>query len=342
MALGQQQVAQPLGRASQRQPFQARPCLAELSREDPGPLHCETGILGEPSPESSRIDGLDDGIVRSLGRTVIVSGMRRRLGEELPAASRVDHGLLAVRPEAVKDDSAVPQEEDMAGCFPLAEHEAASTQGARLGKFGQGFWQPVFAGRIRRVVKDRHMITIIFPTRPDRQNDARLPEGGMVRLAAFAATAVLALAACGIPPNAGHGEMEHAAHGAKDGAGTDARHSVRFPEPMRSHTLANMRDHLAALGEIQAALGRGDYDTAAVTAEQRLGMSSLDDHGAHDVAKFMPRGMQEAGTAMHRSASRFALTARDASVTGDLGSAVSALAEVNETCVACHAAYRLD
>ena len=102
------------------------------------------------------------------------------------------------------------------------------------------------------------------------------------------------------------------------------------------------RDHLAALGEIQDALARSDFDAAGRLAEQRLGMSSLTAHGAHDVAPFMPAGMQTMGTDMHHAASQFAVAAQDAAVTGDLGRALAALARVNRTCVACHAAYRLE
>ena len=116
---------------------------------------------------------------------------------------------------------------------------------------------------------------------------------------------------------------------------------VNFPEPMRTQTLANMRDHLLALAEIQDQLARGAYDKASDIAEQRLGMSSLGLHGAHDVAQFMPQGMQAAGTAMHRSASQFAIVAKDATVTSDLKGSVAALAKVTQTCVACHAAYRI-
>jgi hypothetical protein len=131
-------------------------------------------------------------------------------------------------------------------------------------------------------------------------------------------------------------------HAAASGVAPDNRQPVRFPEPLRSHTLANMRDHLQALGEIQEALARSDFDRAADIAERRLGMSSLEAHGAHDVARFMPPAMQEAGTAMHRSASQFATVAKDASVTGDLKPALAALARVNQTCVACHAGFRLE
>jgi cytochrome c556 len=102
-----------------------------------------------------------------------------------------------------------------------------------------------------------------------------------------------------------------------------------------------MRDHLLALHEIQAALATDKYDQASTVAEQRLGMTSLAAHGAHEVAQYMPKGMQEAGTAMHRSASRLSTAALDAAVTKDVRPALAALAEVTANCVACHAGYRL-
>ncbi len=119
------------------------------------------------------------------------------------------------------------------------------------------------------------------------------------------------------------------------------RQLVKFPEAMKEHTLSSMRDHLLALQEIQAALATADYERAADVAEIRLGMSSLKAHGAHESSRFMPQGMQDAGTAMHRGASRFSTSARDAAVTGDLKPALGALAEVTGACVACHSGYRL-
>jgi len=130
-------------------------------------------------------------------------------------------------------------------------------------------------------------------------------------------------------------------HAAHSGAPPDGRIEVAFPEPIRTHTLANMRDHLLALQEVQQALAAGAHDRAADLAERRLGMTSLAAHGAHDVAKFMPEGMQSAGTAMHRSASRFAVEAANAGATGDTRKALAALADVTAQCVACHAAYRM-
>jgi hypothetical protein len=151
------------------------------------------------------------------------------------------------------------------------------------------------------------------------------------------------LVAMGLPTIAQPQAHDHAAHQQHMAAhSADSRQPVRFPEPLRSHTLANMRDHLMALGEIQAALSRADYDAAAEVAEKRLGMSSLEAHGAHELARYMPKAMQDAGPAMHRSASQFAVAAKDASVTGYWKTALGALARVNQTCVACHAGFRLE
>ena len=120
-------------------------------------------------------------------------------------------------------------------------------------------------------------------------------------------------------------------------AAGDPRQLVELPEPMQRHMLSNMRDHLAAINEILVYLGAGEADKAADTAESRLGMSSLEAHGASHMASFMPEGMRRAGTAMHRAASRFALVAQE----GDPLPAYRALAEITAACVTCHAGYRI-
>jgi cytochrome c556 len=121
----------------------------------------------------------------------------------------------------------------------------------------------------------------------------------------------------------------------------DTRQAVDMPAPMREHMLANMRDHLTALSEIHSALAKGKYEQAAEAAEQRIGMSSLERHGASHMAPYMPKPMQDIGTNMHRAASRFARTAQEAAVANDLPRALAALAEVTQQCVACHASFRL-
>jgi hypothetical protein len=127
----------------------------------------------------------------------------------------------------------------------------------------------------------------------------------------------------------------------KRAASGDMRQAVVFPATLKEHTLASMRSHLQTLSEIQGYLAKDDFDRAADVAEKRLGMSSLPLHGAHEIAKYMPKGMQEAGTAMHRSASRFALIAQEASINRDLPRALAALNRITQSCVACHAGYRL-
>jgi len=121
----------------------------------------------------------------------------------------------------------------------------------------------------------------------------------------------------------------------------DPRELIAMPAPMQEHMLANMRDHLAALGEIQAALAAGKYDQAAEIAENRIGMSSLQSHGAAHMAPYMPKPMQDMGTTMHRAASRFARVTQEADVTNSLPLALGALADLSKTCLACHAGYRL-
>ncbi len=101
--------------------------------------------------------------------------------------------------------------------------------------------------------------------------------------------------------------------------------------------MSNMRDHMAAINEILVSMGNGELDKAAEIAEQRLGMSSLESHGGHHMAKFMQEGMRHAGTSMHRAASRFALKAEE----GEPLPAYRVLSEVTSACVACHSSYRI-
>ena len=117
----------------------------------------------------------------------------------------------------------------------------------------------------------------------------------------------------------------------------DSRQFVELPEMMQKHMMSNMRDHLKTINEILIHLSNNEMDKAGETAEKRIGMSSLDSHGASHMGKFMPKGMRQAGTNMHKAASRFALKAQE----GDLLPAYKMLSEVTSACVACHSAYRI-
>ena len=127
-------------------------------------------------------------------------------------------------------------------------------------------------------------------------------------------------------------------------AQADERQMVEMPVPMQEHMLGNMRGHLRALDDIFAALASGDVGTAGSVAEQALGLSSLDDHGAAHLAQFMPDGMQAAGTELHRAASRFAVAAANAELehTYEAQQKVfGALQDITAACNACHGSYRI-
>lgn len=121
----------------------------------------------------------------------------------------------------------------------------------------------------------------------------------------------------------------------------DTRQLVKMPLKMQQHMLANMRDHLAALMEIQQALAQGTFEQAADIAEQRIGWSSLKAHGAKHMAKHMPVAMRQMGTALHQAASRFALVVEEVAITDDFKPVFEAMAQITQQCVTCHSTFRL-
>lgn len=121
----------------------------------------------------------------------------------------------------------------------------------------------------------------------------------------------------------------------------DSRQLVEFPEMMRDHMLENMRDHLLALTKIQQHLALEEYEKAATVAENRLGMSSLDGHGASHMARFMPAAMQQIGTQMHKTASRFVIIVQEGGLEGSTTKIAEGLAGVMQQFVACHSSYRV-
>jgi cytochrome c556 len=124
----------------------------------------------------------------------------------------------------------------------------------------------------------------------------------------------------------------------------DPRELVSLPAPMQEHMMGNMRDHLRALEEVLAALAAGRIGEAGETAERRIGMSSLEMHGASHMAPFMPEPMRQMGTALHRAASRLAVAAQDADTAHTYEAqreVFAALREMMAACNACHASYRI-
>ena len=127
-------------------------------------------------------------------------------------------------------------------------------------------------------------------------------------------------------------------------AASDDRQLVELPAPMQAHMMSNMRDHLLALNEILALLAEGKVSEAGDVAENRIGMSSLETHGAAHLAPFMPEAMQTFGAEMHKASSRFALVAQEAEIEGTYEAqqkVFGALADVTQYCNDCYAAYRI-
>ncbi len=124
-------------------------------------------------------------------------------------------------------------------------------------------------------------------------------------------------------------------------AAGDARAQVHFPPELRREVLATMRMHLQGLAEIQQAMSQGRYDDAARLASMTLGMSSMHGDQARQEARYMPPGMRELGARLHMQAGEFILAAQDATATGDHHKPQRIFGHMMQTCVACHAAYRL-
>ncbi len=122
---------------------------------------------------------------------------------------------------------------------------------------------------------------------------------------------------------------------------SDHRVAVLFPPLVKRETLATMRMHLQGLAEIQQAMAAGDLDSAARIASMKLGMSSMHGDQAQEEARYMPPGMRALGARLHRQAGEFAVAAQDAAATGSVRKAQDVLGRMMQTCVACHAAYRL-
>lgn len=123
--------------------------------------------------------------------------------------------------------------------------------------------------------------------------------------------------------------------------GRDTRQLVHFPQSLRRETLATMRTHLEGLAEIQQALAEGRLNDASRIATMKLGMSSMHGDQMAQEAKYMPLAMRELGAQLHRQAGEFAVAAQDAAATGDTRRPMVLLGRMMQTCVACHASYRL-
>ncbi len=114
----------------------------------------------------------------------------------------------------------------------------------------------------------------------------------------------------------------------------DTRQPLPLLAMMAAHQKQNMRDHLAAVQAIVAALARDDMDGVA-KAVSRIGhseaMGRMCEHMGAAAPGFTPMALH-----FHRTADTIAESARR----GDRAGVLSALDRTLQTCVGCHAAYR--
>jgi sulfite reductase alpha subunit-like flavoprotein len=131
---------------------------------------------------------------------------------------------------------------------------------------------------------------------------------------------------------------------ASAGEMTDSRQLVELPKNIESKMLINMRDHIAALDDIIAAVHVDKYDKAADIAESRLGWSSLVRRGDQDVTKHWAAPMQKMADSMYRAASNFVIVAQDASVEETKESykkVIGSIQKITTACRGCHGVFRV-
>lgn len=116
----------------------------------------------------------------------------------------------------------------------------------------------------------------------------------------------------------------------------DNRAPVPLSPTMAVHQKRDMRDHLRAVQEITAALGKDDFDAIAASAA-RIGWSEQQAAKCKHMGAGAP-GFAEMGERFHRTADRITAAARRR----DRPGVVHALDDTLQTCVSCHESFRQD
>jgi cytochrome c556 len=116
----------------------------------------------------------------------------------------------------------------------------------------------------------------------------------------------------------------------------DVRKPLPLPAMMADHQKQNMREHLAAIQAVVAAIGRDDMDGVAKAAG-RLGyseaMGQMCEHMGAAAPGFTPMALN-----FHHTADTIGEAARR----GDRAGVLTALDHTLQACVGCHATYRQD
>lgn len=125
---------------------------------------------------------------------------------------------------------------------------------------------------------------------------------------------------------------EHSAVMSQNTAAT--RKPLPLPAMMAEHQKQNMREHLAAVQAIVAAIGRDDMDGVA-KASARIGYSEAMGQMCEHMGAAAP-GFTAMALNFHHTADTIGEAARR----GDRAGVLAALDRTLKTCVGCHATYR--
>jgi len=115
-------------------------------------------------------------------------------------------------------------------------------------------------------------------------------------------------------------------------APADSRTVLHAPPQLRAHQQRMMRDHLAAVQEVVAAMAAGQYKEGARTAHKRLGLTPEMKQMCY---RFGP-AFGAMGVAFHHDGDRLG----EVLATGDPQKSLVALQKVLSDCAACHARFR--
>ncbi len=129
-------------------------------------------------------------------------------------------------------------------------------------------------------------------------------------------------------------EPTHGAHAAQEVDPLDSRIPVPLLPRMAAHQRENMRDHLAAVQEIIAAVAAEKFAGVATNAA-RIGYSEEMGQMCSHMGAGAP-GFKELALNFHHTADTIVPAAK----AGDRTATLKAVSATLQTCVSCHAVYR--
>jgi len=125
--------------------------------------------------------------------------------------------------------------------------------------------------------------------------------------------------------------------GSAGGEETDTRRVIALTSPQRHLVLEEMRQFLAGLQQISAALSNEDMESVAAAA-RAVGLV-MSHHVPADLKQALPVEFRKLGHSVH---SDFDAIALDAEALGDVQHTLSQLGETLSKCVSCHATFRIE